>query len=99
MFQAQQISFSPIPNTTYTITIVGAAKLAAPATDGEASNKWMTDAERLIRQCAKRVLYQDIILDSDAAAACLAGEQEAYDVLKAASASMNKNGFIQPMSF
>jgi hypothetical protein len=101
MYFDQKISFSPIPGTIYTITIFGSSKQAAPApaSDAEASNLWMTEGERLIRQCAKRILYQDVILDADAAAACIAGEQEALTVLKGASASMTKTGSIQPMAF
>lgn len=100
-FFNQRISFTPIPNAVYPIQINGSSRMAAPApaSDSEANNKWMTDGERLIRQCAKRLLYQDVILDADAAAACLAGENEAYDILKAASSSMDRNGFIQPMDF
>lgn len=99
MFLNQTFSFSPIPNTAYPMQIVGHYKLAAPASDAEANNKWMTDAERLIRSCAKRFLYQDILLDADAATACQAAEIEAFDVLKAASASMIRNGMIQPQDF
>ena len=99
MFLNQTFSFSPIPNTVYPMQIVGHYKLAAPASDSEANNKWMTDAERMIRSCAKRFLYQDILLDADAAVACQAAEIEAYDTLKAASAGMIRNGFIQPQAF
>lgn len=99
MFLNQTFSFSPIPNTVYPMQIVGHYKLAAPASDSEANNHWMTDAERLIRSCAKRFLYQDILLDADAATACQAAEIEAFDVLKGASAGMIRNGMIQPQAF
>ena len=99
MFLNQTISLAPIPNTAYPMQIVGHYKYAAPGSDSEANNHWMTDAERLIRQCAKRMIYQDVILDADAATACLAGETEAYDALKATSAGMVRNGYIQPMEF
>lgn len=98
-WQGRQISFAPIPNKAYTIIVHGQYKISAPMSDGETGNPWMTDAERLIRQCAKRMLYQDVILDADAATACLAGETEAYDALKATSAGMSRNGYIQPMEF
>lgn len=100
-FFNQQISFMPIPNAVYPILILGSSKQAAPApaSDSEVNNHWMTDAERLIRQAAKRILYQDVILDADAAAACMGGEQEALDVLLGASSGMMRNGYIRPMDF
>jgi hypothetical protein len=99
MFSDQTFAFSPIPNTVYPIIVYGFYKLAEPATDGEANNPWMTEAERLIRSTAKRMLYQDILLDSDGAAASAQAEQEAYDDLKATSNQMMRTGYIQPTKF
>lgn len=99
MWNNRQFSFTPIPNDAYTMIILGFYKFAAPASDSETDNVWMTDAERMIRQCAKRMLYQDILLDADAAAACLAGEEEAFYSLRNTSNSMSRTGSIEPMRF
>lgn len=99
MWLGQSFSFSPIPNTVYTMKVVGHYKITEPLTDSEAGNPWMTDAERLIRQTAKRILYQDILLDTEAASACMAAETEAFESLKAASATMTANRQIAPMEF
>lgn len=97
MFLNQTISLLPIPDQAYAMQIVGHYKLAGPATDAEADNKWMTDAERLIRSCAKRLIYQDVILDPDAAAACLGAENEAKGTLKSITSTMVRTGSIRPM--
>lgn len=99
MWNNRQFSFSPIPNTAYTMIVLGFYKIAAPASDSEANNPWMTDAERLIRQAAKRMLYQDIILDGEAASACKMAEDEAFYRLSATSDSMSRTGSIQAVSF
>jgi len=98
MFLNQAISFLPIPDRAYQMQIVGHYKLAAPASDTEADNHWMTDAERLIRSCAKRLLYQEVILDADGAAASQAAESESLDDLKSVTATMVRTGFIRPMA-
>lgn len=53
----------PVPTAVYTIRIGCVKKVAAPATDGEASNRWMTDAELLIRCRAKYELYTHVLLN------------------------------------
>lgn len=93
----QTVTFYPIPDRAYQIQVSGHYKLAGPASDGETSNHWMTDAERLIRSCAKRLIYQDVILDADAAAACLAAENEAKTTLKSITSTMVRTGQIRPM--
>lgn len=98
MFLNQTISFAPTPDQAYQMQLVGHYKLAAPASDTEASNHWMTDAERLIRSCAKRLLCQEVILDADAAAAAKAAEDEAFDDLKSVTSTMVRTGSIRPMA-
>ena len=53
----------PVPADVYTIRIGCVKKVAAPASDGEASNRWMTDAELLIRCRAKYELYTHVMLN------------------------------------
>jgi hypothetical protein len=45
------------------------------------------------------MLYQDILLDSDGAAASAQAETEALDDLKGTSNQMMRTGFIQPTKF
>jgi hypothetical protein len=56
----------PIPTEVQTIRIGCVKKVAEPATDGEASNPWMTHAELLIRSRAKYELYTHVLLNAEA---------------------------------
>jgi hypothetical protein len=86
----------------YQIIVICQYKVAAPASDSETDNPWMIDTERLIRQTAKAFLYQDILLDADAAAACIGGPggaDEAFWLLRGTSNTMARTGSIEPMRF
>lgn len=54
IFYANALGLYPPPNSTYTVTMFGGYDAAAPATDAEADNVWMTDAYDLIMY---RALY------------------------------------------
>lgn len=60
---ARQFRIYPVPAQVSTVRIAGHAHVAAPATDDEAANPWMTDAERLIRSRAKYELAIHVLLD------------------------------------
>lgn len=53
----------PIPNDAFAMRVAGVIAPAAPASDAEASNPWMTHAEKLIRCRAKYELYQHVLMD------------------------------------
>jgi hypothetical protein len=72
----------PVPDTVYTIRIAAHVKVAAPATDGEASNPWMVDAERLIRSRAKLELALHVLRDDALAATMSEAVKEAWSDLK-----------------
>jgi hypothetical protein len=72
----------PVPDAVYTIRIAAHVKVAAPATDGEASNPWMTDAERLIRSRAKLELALHVLRDDALAATMAEAVKEAWSDLK-----------------
>src|SRR3990167_11246866 len=55
----------PVPGAVYTVRPIGAIEKAAPATDGEASNVWMTEAYELLRCSAKARLAGHILKDPD----------------------------------
>jgi len=52
-YEGNEIILSPIPTAVYPVTLGLFKRVAAPATDTEVGNPWMTDAERLIRARAK----------------------------------------------
>ena len=52
-FEGESILLTPIPDRVYTLTIDAHLLVAAPASDVEAGNRWMTDGEMLIRSRAK----------------------------------------------
>lgn len=64
----QELWIYPIPNDAFPIRVAGLIAPAAPASDAEADNPWMTHAERLIRCRAKFELYQHVLMDQIQAA-------------------------------
>lgn len=52
-YEGDEMLISAIPDKAYTIILGGYFVAPAPASDAEVGNKWMTDAERLIRARAK----------------------------------------------
>lgn len=73
----------PAPAAAYEVRIGCVEKTAAPASDAETSNPWMTHAERLIRNRAKAELYTHIddIADDAKAAKFMSLSEEALDQL------------------
>jgi len=56
VFYQRQIRLYPIPAGAWTVRIAGQFIYAAPATDDEADNFWMTKAERLVRSRANAIV-------------------------------------------
>jgi hypothetical protein len=52
-YEGNELILSPVPSEVLTVTLGLFRRVAAPASDDEASNPWMVDAERLIRARAK----------------------------------------------
>lgn len=96
-----QLRFYPNPGAAYTVRIGAAVRSAAPATDGEASNPWMTHAERLIRSRAKWELAKHVLIDPELAASMEVATAEALAQLRDRSARLGQlhKGRIIPMSF
>jgi hypothetical protein len=70
-FFAQKFRLYPIPDGAYEVTVAGHCKLATLVNDTD-TNAWMTEAEELIRESAKRRLYMTVIkepLDAQASEA------------------------------
>ncbi len=81
----QKIRLYPIPSAVYTATMAYIYRLTTLSADGD-TNAWMTDAEELIRQSAKRILALDILHADDIAMRCYNREAEVFDELKAETA-------------
>lgn len=89
----------PKPDAVYPIRIAGIVRIAAPASDAEADNVWMNDAEELIRARAKRNLYLNSMLGTEGTqvAAMKQFEDEALDRLRRETSSRSQVRHIRPV--
>ena len=78
----RQIRLYPIPDDVWTVRVAGVFIYAAPATDGETDNFWMTTAERLIRSRAKAELALHVLRDTELAQIMDLAASEALKQLK-----------------
>lgn len=95
----KKIRLYPVPNAVYTIRVAGHVKVAAPASDSEADNVWMTDAERLIRSRAKYELAVHVLKDAEMAVAMTGAVTEAYDLLKGRTNRQVGTGEVATVQF
>lgn len=86
------IRLYPVPEDVRTVRVGAVVKVAAPASDAEASNAWMTHGERLIRSRAKLELALHVLKDSDLAQTMAEGVNEAFDQLKGRTARLTMVG-------
>lgn len=98
-FINRALRFYPVPDAVYSVRLVGHVKLAEPASDGEASNAWMTEAYELIRCRAKMMLALHVFKDTDLAARMLPAMKEAEQSLRTATTSKVGTGVLMPTSF
>lgn len=77
---ANKVRLYPIPGAVYTLTMSYLQRIQIPSADGN-SNVWTTEAEQLIRACAEKILYRDVLASPRTLAAQNA-EQMAYRRLK-----------------
>lgn len=89
------IRLLPEPSDAWTVRIAGHIKKAVPADDGESSNPWMTDAERLIRSRAKYELALHVLRDTELASALASAVTESFDILKGTSNKKVGTGSIR----
>jgi hypothetical protein len=95
-----KLRFYPVPDQAYTIRVAAHVKVAAPSSDGEASNPWMTDAERLIRSRAKLDLALHVLRDDALAATMAEAVKEAWSDLKSTTNQLFAgDGRIRSMDF
>jgi hypothetical protein len=98
-YHDREIWLYPIPSTTYTVRVLGHMIVAAPATDGEASNPWMTEAYELIRCRAKAYLAMHKLRDPELAQSMQAMEADALARLRKETALRLGTGMFTPTEF
>lgn len=96
---ARGLRFWRSPNDVYATRLVGHVKLAAPATDGEADNLWMTEAYDLIMCRAKAELHAHRYNEPDLALIMRRAEEEALGRLLGASDDKMAPGAMTPTEF
>lgn len=74
---AQQLRLYPIPDAVYTLTISYLQRIDLQADDGT-ETVWTTQAENLIRACAEKILYRDVLQAPQLAATAQSAEAAAY---------------------
>ena len=99
VFYQRQIRLYPIPAGAWTVRIAGQFIYAAPATDDEADNFWMTKAERLVRSRAKYELALHVLRDTALAQTMATATTEALDQLKRETNKLTQwaGGRVRPM--
>jgi len=95
------IRLYPIPDQAYTVRVTGTQKIAAPASDDETGNRWMVDAERLIRARAKNELALHVLKDTELAATMAVAVKEAEQQLRDRTNQMTQadQGRVYAMEF
>jgi hypothetical protein len=95
----QQIRLYPVPSQVWPMRLGAHIAAAAPASDGEVNNPWMTVAEKLIRSRAKYELAINWLKDMDLAQTMTAAVTEAFDELKGRTNRQTGRGVIRAMQF
>lgn len=102
VYYERQLRFYPVPaESGWVIRVAGLYRYAAPLTDEEADNFWMTEGERLIRSRAKYELATHVLRDMELAQIMTANTTEAFDQLKKKTNKLTQmgNGRVVPMQF
>lgn len=89
----------PPPDIVYTVRPIGHIEVAAPATDSEADNPWMTKAYQLIRCRAEGYLYRHVIKSPQKADIAAASEASALQALRGKTSRKRATGRIKPTLF
>jgi hypothetical protein len=95
VWYSESLRLYPVPDDVYTIRLAGVFVAAAPAADDEASNPWMTKAERLIRSRAKLELALHVLRDQELSAAMGEAVRDAWDDLKTSTNRLTGTGRIR----
>jgi hypothetical protein len=87
------------PGAIYSVRLMGHIKVAAPASDAEASNAWMVEGYDLIMSRAKAELYAHRWEDPGNAQLMRVAEMDALSRLQSASMDMVENGYLESTEF
>lgn len=98
-FYNRTLRLYAVPDNAYSIRVTGQTSIAAPASDTEAANPWMNEAERLIRSRAKLELYLHVIKDTDKAQVMKLAADDALANLKSQLNGLVGTGSIQATRF
>jgi hypothetical protein len=93
------IGLYPIPDDAYTVRMMGHIRKAAPATDDEADNVWMTHGYQLIRSRATAELAMRKTRDFSLAQAMQIAEGQEFTRLKAETSQRIATGQIRATCF
>lgn len=88
----EKIWLYPVPVEAWEVRVGAVIEQAAPASDGETGNPWMTIAERLIRSRAKYELFLHVLKNQEEAALMGAAVTEAYEQLNVRTTRKTKTG-------
>lgn len=106
--EGETIMFTPVPDQAYTVTIDAHVMVAAPATDAETGNRWMTDGEKLIRSRVKFEIATHITRNPTMAMAMspeanggpgggMGATYRAWKALKGEANRLQSRGRVRPM--
>jgi len=98
VYYAKQLRLYPVPDAVYTVRLAGQFVVAAPASDSEADNPWMIDAERLIRSRAKLELCVHVTFDQIMAQAMGEAVRDAESDLKGTANMMTGTSRVKAFS-
>lgn len=87
------------PSDAFSMRIVGHVKVAAPMSDSEANNPWMTEAYDLIMSRAKAELYAHRYEDQGMAMTMQQAEASALQRLQRASGAKTSAGYLEATEF
>ena len=91
--------FYPVPDAVYTVRPMGQIEVAAPSTDVETGNKWMTKGYELIRCKAKGYIFLHTVKDPNQAVAMEAAAQAELAKLRRDTSKRTATGRIKATCF
>jgi hypothetical protein len=94
-WHAGGIRLYPIPDAVYPMIMTGIMRFAPLSVTGD-TNPWVVEAEELIRQAAKRRIYQDILRNTEQIQVCQQAEGRALSALKRETARRAGPARIRP---
>lgn len=96
-----QLRLYPAPSNAWTVRIGASVKAAAPASDAETGNPWMTHASRLIRSRAKLEIALHVIRNEKLAGTMNVALTEALEQLQSRTNQLTQQdrGRVRAMEF